>query len=184
MEAKSFSISGPLLLTPRKFEDARGFFSEIYNERRFDALVGGVRFVQDNHSYSVAAGTIRGLHFQKAPTAQGKFVRVARGAIFDVAVDIRRESPTFGKFVSAILSAENWTGLWVPIGFAHGFCTLEPDSEVIYKVSAYYSQADDRGLAWDDPAIGIPWPVGPAEAILSEKDKAHPRLDDLPVYFT
>lgn len=183
MEAKSFPIPGPLLLTPAKFQDARGFFSETYNQRRFNALIGDINFVQDNHSLSVSKGTIRGLHFQKPPTAQGKFVRVARGAVFDVAVDIRCGSPTFGKFVSAILSADNWAGLWVPAGFAHGFCSLEPNCEVVYKVSNYYSHADDRGLAWDDPAIAIPWPIKNKEAVLSDKDKTHPRLAELPAYF-
>jgi dTDP-4-dehydrorhamnose 3,5-epimerase len=183
MDVKSFAIPGPLLLHPRKFEDSRGFMSEAYNQRNFEKVLGDVRFVQDNHSLSLSAGTIRGLHFQAPPTAQGKLVRVCRGAIFDVAVDLRRDLPSFGKFVSVTLSAQNWAQFWIPVGFAHGFCTLEPDTEVIYKVSDYYSQADDRGLAFDDPALAIPWPVEPAQAVLSDKDKVHPRLADLPIYF-
>ncbi|WP_020175423.1 dTDP-4-dehydrorhamnose 3,5-epimerase [Methyloferula stellata] len=183
METKSFSIPGPVLLHPRKFEDARGFMSEAYNQRAFETILGDVRFVQDNHSLSRSAGTIRGMHFQAPPTAQGKLVRVVRGSIFDVAIDLRRGTPSFGQFVSVTLSAANWAQFWIPIGFAHGFCTLEPDTEVIYKVTDYYSQADDRGLAFDDPALAIPWPVDPAQAVLSDKDKVHPRLADLPVYF-
>jgi dTDP-4-dehydrorhamnose 3,5-epimerase len=184
MEAKSFLIAGPLLLTPRKFADARGFFSEVYNQRTFDALIGEARFVQENHSLSRAQGTIRGLHFQAPPTAQGKLVRVVRGAIFDIAVDIRRQSPTYGQYASAVLSADNWAELWIPIGFAHGFCTLEPDTEVIYQVTDYYCQADDRGIAWDDPDIGVKWPIDAANAVLSDKDRSHPRLAGLPTYFS
>jgi len=181
---KELSIEGPVLLLPRKFEDARGFMSETYNHRSFESAIGDVRFVQDNHSFSLSPGTIRGLHFQAPPMAQGKLVRAIRGAIFDVAVDIRQSSPTFGKFVSVVLSAANWAQFWIPAGFAHGFCTVEPDTEVIYKVSEYYSPADDRGLAFDDPALAIPWPVEPEQAVLSDKDKVHPRLADLPLYFT
>lgn len=183
METTALSISGPLLLWPKKIEDSRGFFSETYSERLFRDAVGDIRFVQDNHSLSTQVGTIRGLHFQSPPAEQGKLVRVVRGAIFDVAVDIRRGSPTYGKFVSATLSAENWAQLWVPSGFAHGFCTLEPDSEVVYKVTSYYSRGHDLGLAWDDLALAIPWPVAPGRAILSDKDRRHPTLKDLPAYF-
>lgn len=184
MDAKSFAIAGPLLLTPRKFVDARGFFSEVYSQRTFDPLIGKARFVQENHSLSRAKGTVRGLHFQSPPAAQGKLVRVGRGAIIDVAVDIRRQSPTYGQYVSTALSAENGAELWIPAGFAHGFCTLEPDTEVIYQVTEHYSQADDRGIAWDDPDIGIVWPVSAANAVLSEKDRDHPRLASLPGYFS
>jgi dTDP-4-dehydrorhamnose 3,5-epimerase len=184
MDAKSFAIAGPMLLTPRKFGDERGFFSEVYNQRVFDSQIGEVRFVQDNHSLSAPLGTIRGLHFQAHPKAQGKLVRVIQGAIFDVAVDIRRSSPTYGQYVSAVLSAENWKQLWVPVGFAHGFCTTEPNTQVIYKVTEFYSAADDRGIAWNDPDINVSWPFGSAKAVLSEKDQNHPRLADLPVYFS
>ena len=126
---------------------------------------------------------MRGLHFQSPPFAQGKLVRVTRGAIFDVAVDIRRSSPTYGQFASAVLSAENWAQLWVPPGFAHGFCTLESDSEVTYKVTDFYDQDHDLGLAWDDRALGIPWPVNAERATISDKDCRHPILKELPVYF-
>jgi dTDP-4-dehydrorhamnose 3,5-epimerase len=183
MEVQDFHVPGPLLLTPKRFQDERGFFSETYSLRTMDSILGKVAFVQDNHSLSRHIGTIRGLHFQTPPSAQGKLVRVVRGSVFDVAVDIRRSSSTFGKFVTTVLSAENWAALWVPAGFAHGFCTLEADSEVIYKVTDFYNSTDDRGLAWDDPELDIPWPIKPQEAILSEKDKDHPRLKDLPIYF-
>lgn len=184
MEVTSFAISGPLLITPRKYDDARGFFSEVYNVQAFEPFVGKARFVQENHSLSRARGTIRGLHFQVPPDAQAKLVRVVRGAILDVAVDIRRQSPTFGQHVSAVLSAENWVEMWIPIGFAHGFCTLEPDTEVIYRVTEYYCQASDRGIAWNDPQIGIKWPINVAEAVLSDKDRVHPMLASLPEYFS
>lgn len=126
---------------------------------------------------------MRGLHFQKPPHAQGKLVRVARGAIFDVAVDIRRGSPTYGRHVTAVLSAENWAQLWVPAGFAHGFCTLEPDTEVLYKVTDYYTPECDCGLRWNDPELGIEWPVKRDEAIVSDKDRSHPALADLEPVF-
>lgn len=183
MEHEVFSVAGPLLLRPRKFGDLRGFFSETYNQRALDPLIGPVRFVQDNHSLSAAKGTLRGLHFQAPPTAQGKLVRVVRGAVFDVAVDIRRTSPTYGQYISAVLSAENWRQMWIPAGFAHGFCTIEPDTEVVYKVTDFYSAADDRGLAWNDADIGVEWPVDPADLVLSEKDRHLPRLSECPAYF-
>ena len=139
--------------------------------------------MQDNHSLSRSKGTVRGLHFQAPPAAQAKLVRVTRGAIFDVAVDIRRGSPSYGRHVSAIVSARKWNQLLVPAGFAHGFCTLEPDTEVIYKVDAPYASELDRGLRWNDRALAIAWPVEAASAVLSEKDGAHPLLDELPPYF-
>jgi len=172
-----------ILLSPPRFHDERGFFSETYNAADLRAIGITDPFVQDNHSLSLAKGTIRGLHFQIPPRAQGKLVRVVRGAILDVAVDIRHNSPTFGQHVAVELSAENWNQLWIPPGFAHGFCTLEPCTEVLYKVTDYYSPAHDRGLAFDDPDLGIPWPVRPEDAILSEKDRSHPPLRDLPTYF-
>jgi dTDP-4-dehydrorhamnose 3,5-epimerase len=183
MKIESFSIAGPLLLTPKKFEDERGFFSETYNARAVQAALGEFDFVQDNHSLSKVPGTIRGLHFQTPPSAQGKLIRALRGAVFDVAVDIRHGSPSFGKFVSVTLSAENWQMLWVPPGFAHGFCALETDTEILYKVTDFYSAADDRGVAWDDPDLAIPWPLSSQEPVLSDKDRRHPRLNDLPHYF-
>lgn len=140
-------------------------------------------FVQDNHSLSADVGTVRGLHFQLPPFAQDKLVRVVRGAIFDVAVDIRRGSPTFGRHVSAIVSAKEWNQILVPIGFAHGFCTIEPDTEVVYKVTNYYSPQHDRGLRWNDPALGIEWPDVAANAVLSERDARQPMWSELTEFF-
>jgi dTDP-4-dehydrorhamnose 3,5-epimerase len=179
----TFPIRGPVLLTPDKFDDSRGFFSEVYKQRMVVDLIGNIHFVQDNHSLSVQQGTIRGLHFQIPPSAQGKLIRVVRGAIFDVAVDIRRSSPSYGRYVSAILSAENWSQLWIPIGFAHGFCTIEPNTEVIYKVTGYYNKDDERGLAWNDPDLAIDWPVKPADTNMSDRDSIFPRLSEIPTYF-
>ncbi len=172
------------LIVPAIVRDHRGFFIEVYNRKALQEAAGiDVDFVQDNHSQSVKRGVIRGLHFQSEPFAQDKLVRVVRGAIFDVAVDIRVGSPSFGQHVSALLSADNKHQMWIPKGFAHGLCTLEPETEVIYKVSAYYDKASDRGLAWDDPQLGIDWPIAPQEAILSDKDRLQPRLAELPPYF-
>lgn len=170
-------------MTPERFGDHRGFFSETYNRQRFVEAGIDMEFVQDNHSLSAAMGTIRGLHFQSPPFAQVKLVRVVRGRILDVAVDLRRSSATYGRHVAVELSAENGRQLLVPIGFAHGFCTLEADTEIHYKVSAYYSAAHDKGLAYNDPALGIDWPVTLGEAILSDKDRQQPRLADLAAYF-
>jgi dTDP-4-dehydrorhamnose 3,5-epimerase len=171
------------IVNPQRIGDQRGFFSETYNRQRFAEAGIDVEFVQDNHSLSAVPGTVRGLHFQSEPFAQAKLVRVVRGRILDVAVDIRRSSPTFGKHVAVELSAENGLQLLVPVGFAHGFCTLEPDTEIVYKVSGYYSAAHDHGLRWNDPALGIDWPVAPANAVLSDKDKKQPLLAELPAYF-
>jgi dTDP-4-dehydrorhamnose 3,5-epimerase len=179
MQIKRLPIPEIKLVTPKIFKDARGFFSETWSARELAEVGITAQFVQDNHSQSCARGVIRGLHFQSTPHAQGKLIRVIRGAIFDVAVDIRHGSPTFGRYVSAVLSAENWSQIWVPVGFAHGFCTLEDDTEVIYKVTDYYAPDCDCGLAWDDPDLGIDWPVAPTEAILSDKDRRHPRLKEL-----
>ena len=183
MELQWFDVPDVTLVRPRRFEDARGFFAETWSERAFRARVADVGFVQDNHSKSVRAGTIRGLHFQKPPQAQGKLVRVIHGAILDVAVDIRRGSPGWGKSVAVELSAAESAQLWVPAGFLHGFCTLEDDTEVVYKVTAYYSADHDAGVLWDDPDLALTWPVGAGAAILSEKDRSLPRLRDLPDYF-
>jgi dTDP-4-dehydrorhamnose 3,5-epimerase len=170
------AIPDVLLITPPRFLDGRGFFSETWNERRFvEAGIAG-HFVQDNHAKSADRGVVRGLHLQIAPSAQGKLIRVVRGAIWDVAVDIRRGSPTYGKHVGAVLSAENWQQLWIPAGLLHGYCTLEPDTEVIYKVTYPWDRQAERGVIWDDPQLAIPWPIAPAEAILSDKDRALPRL--------
>jgi dTDP-4-dehydrorhamnose 3,5-epimerase len=167
------------IVTPKRHGDARGFFSEVYKKSDWEKSGLHLDFVQDNHSLSGPVGTLRGLHFQTAPFAQDKLVRVVRGRILDVAVDIRRPSPTFGKHVAVELSDENWRQLLVPIGFAHGFVTLEPDTEVLYKVTAFYSAADDRGLAWNDPELGIDWPLPPTGPLLSDKDTKWPRLHDL-----
>ena len=176
MKIERLAIPDVILIAPRKFADARGFFSETWNERALSDAGIAARFVQDNHAASAAKGTVRGLHFQLPPMAQDKLVRVTRGAVLDVAVDIRRGSPTFGQHVAAVLSAENWAQLWVPKGFAHGYCTLQADTEVIYKVTDYYSPAHDRGIQWDDPALGIAWPVTSANALLSDKDTMQPAL--------
>jgi dTDP-4-dehydrorhamnose 3,5-epimerase len=171
------------IVNPQRIGDHRGFFSETYNRQRFTEAGIDVEFVQDNHSLSAATGTVRGLHFQSEPFAQAKLIRVVRGRILDIAVDVRRSSRTFGKHVAVELSAENGWQLFVPVGFAHGFCTLEPDTEIIYKVSGYYSAAHDHGLRWSDPDLGIDWPVVPVDAVLSEKDQRQPLLAELPNYF-
>lgn len=172
------------IVSPQRIGDQRGFFSETYHRQRFIDAGIDVEFVQDNHSLSAVTGTVRGLHFQGEPFAQAKLIRVVRGRILDVVVDIRRSSSTFGKHVAVELSAENGRQLFVPVGFAHGFCTLESDTEIQYKVSAYYSADHDHGLFWNDPALGIVWPVDPAKAILSDKDRSQPVLADLPTYFS
>jgi dTDP-4-dehydrorhamnose 3,5-epimerase len=171
------------VVTPQRFGDRRGFFSEVYNRQDFAAVGLDLDFVQDNHSLSGEAGTIRGLHFQRPPFAQDKLVRVVRGRILDIAVDIRRRSPTYGRHISIELSAENWRQLLIPVGFLHGFCTLEPNVEVIYKVTNYYSAEHDGGVAWNDPDLAIAWPPLAANAILSQKDASLPRLRELPAYF-
>jgi dTDP-4-dehydrorhamnose 3,5-epimerase len=183
MQVEDTAIPDVKIVTPKRHGDARGFFSEVYKESDWTAAGFSLRFVQDNHSYSALVGTLRGLHFQTAPFAQDKVVRVARGRILDVVVDIRRSSPTFGKHVAVELSAENWRQLLAPVGFAHGFVTLEPDTEVLYKVTALYSPQHDRGLAFDDPDLGVEWPTPPGGLFLSEKDRRWPRLRDLPDVF-
>ena len=171
------------LLAPRRLSDERGFFEEVWRADVFAKVGIDVVFVQDNQSLSRQAGVVRGLHFQTGASAQAKLVRCTRGAIFNVAVDVRHGSPSFGRHVCARLSGANGLQVFVPVGFAHGFCTLEPDTEVFYKVSAYYDRDADRGLAWDDPNVGIPWPVESDKAILSPKDRMQPRLADLPCFF-
>ena len=178
MKIEDTAIPVVKIVTPKKHGDARGFFSETYNRAAFEAAGLRLDFVQDNHAFSAAAGTLRGLHFQTPPFAQDKLLRVARGRILDVAVDIRRSSPTFGRHVAVELSAANWRQLLVPIGFAHGYVTLEPDTEVLYKTTNFYSPANDRGVAWDDPDIGIAWPAPEGGPLLSDKDKRWPRLKD------
>ena len=174
------TLPGVLVLTPKVFGDARGFFYESFNQRDFDAATGlaGVQFVQDNHSRS-ARGVLRGLHYQLPPQAQGKLVRVTHGAVYDVVVDIRRSSPTFGRWVGVELSAENHRQLWVPPGFAHGFLTLSESAEFLYKTTAYYSPAHERILHWRDAALGVGWPLeqaGVEQPLLAAKDAAAPVL--------
>ncbi|HVL49259.1 MAG TPA: dTDP-4-dehydrorhamnose 3,5-epimerase [Candidatus Thermoplasmatota archaeon] len=164
-----------ILIEPRAFADDRGWFMETYKRSEFVKHGIPTDFVQDNHSRSTAKGTIRGLHYQKNPTAQGKLVRAVVGGIFDVAVDIRKGSPTFGRWVSAELTAENRRMLWVPPGFAHGICTITDVAEIMYKVTAEYNAADDRGIRWNDPTLGIRWPT--ATPHLSKKDAEAPLLD-------
>ncbi len=183
MLIETFDIEGPLLLKPQKHGDARGFFSEVFRQDQFDATAGPTVFVQDNHSRSQARGVIRGLHYQAPPFAQGKLVRVTRGAVFDVAVDVRRGSPTFGRHIGAELSEDNWAQLWVPPGFLHGFCTLSEDVEFLYKVTAYYSPEHDGAVAFDDPQIGINWPLKGREPLVSDKDRKAPRLVDMAALF-
>ena len=173
------AIPDVLLIEPRRLGDARGFFSEVWKESALAAAGFHVRFVQDNHSFSAQKGVLRGLHFQRPPTPQGKLVRCTRGAILDVAVDIREGSPTYGQHVAMELSAENWRQLWVPRGFAHGFVTLTEDVEVLYKVDGEYDPATDAGIAWDDPDLDIAWPVPPGGPVLSDKDRKAPRLRDI-----
>lgn len=171
------------LITPKKFGDRRGFFSEVYNKQALKDAGIEIDFVQDNHSLSSQAGTVRGLHYQSPPFAQAKLVRVVRGKIFDVAVDLRRSSTSYGRHVSVVLSAEAWNQFLVPTGFAHGFVTLDPDTEVIYKVSAYYSPEHDNGILWNDPALGIDWPVSSANVFLSEKDRNQPVFSEIEASF-
>lgn len=179
MQVEETQIPAVKVVTPKRHGDARGFFSEVYKQADWRAAGLDYAFVQDNHSLSAPVGTLRGLHFQTPPFAQDKLVRVISGRILDVAVDIRRSSSSFGRHVAVELSAENWRQLFIPAGFAHGFMTLEPDTQVLYKVTAPYAPAHDRGLAFDDPDLAIDWPAAPGGLTLSEKDRRWPRLRDL-----
>lgn len=170
-------------IRPVRHRDPRGFFSEIFREDVLHRHGIDVPFVQENHSLSTERGVVRGLHFQLPPMSQAKLVRVAAGSVFDVAVDLRQGSPTYRRHVALVLSAADGNQLFVPEGFAHGFCTLEPDTQIVYKVNRYYSAEHDRGLLWDDPELGIAWPVGGEAALLSDKDRRQPRLADLPISF-
>ena len=179
MQLTPLAIPDVLLIEPKVFGDARGFFFESYNQQAFEKATGvHLPFVQDNHSRSVR-GVLRGLHYQLAPRAQGKLVRAVSGAVFDVAVDIRRGSPTFGRWAGAVLSEENQRQMWIPPGLAHGFLVLTDTADFLYKTTDYYSPTHERAICWNDPAIGIDWPLaahGIAEPVLSDKDKTSARL--------
>ncbi len=183
MEFRKLRLDGLLEIRPVMHADDRGYFAELFRQDRIAAWAGPVQFVQENQSLNRHAGTVRGLHFQDEPCAQGKLVRCARGAVFDVAVDLRAGSPTYGQWDAIELNAQAGNQVWIPAGFAHGFCTLVPDTVLCYKVTAYYDAAHDRGVAWNDPAIGIAWPSLANPDLLSPKDGAQPRLADLPALF-
>ncbi|HUY13354.1 MAG TPA: dTDP-4-dehydrorhamnose 3,5-epimerase [Terriglobia bacterium] len=184
MEVRAAAIPEVKFIKPVRYSDHRGFFSETYSKKALEEAGISLDFVQDNHSLSVQMGVIRGIHFQIPPFAQDKLLRVVRGSVFDVAVDLRRSSPTFGKHVSVVLSAEEWNQILVPAGFGHGFCTLEPNTEVIYKVTSYYAPDCDRGVLWNDPQLGIQWPVSEREAILSGKDLGLPPFSEVADFFS
>ncbi len=179
MQVEATAIPQLRIFTPQRHRDSRGFFSEVYNRRAFAEVGVDLEFVQDNQSQSRGVGTLRGLHFQRPPFAQAKLVRVLRGRIYDVAVDIRVGSPTYGQWVGVELSAENFRQLLIPVGFLHGFVTLTPETEVFYKVTAPYSAGHDGGVAWDDPDIGIDWPPEAVHPMLSARDARQPRLRDI-----
>lgn len=181
-EINQLALDGVVEIVPKKFGDDRGFFSETYNGAKFRDLGIALDFVQDNHSYSAAKGVLRGLHYQLPPRAQDKLVRVVRGAVLDVIVDIRRRSPTFRKWVSVELSAQKWNQVLVPKGFAHGFVTLTENTEVIYKVTDYYSQEQDRSIRFDDPEIGVEWPLEAGDLQLSAKDQNAPLLSEADIF--
>jgi dTDP-4-dehydrorhamnose 3,5-epimerase len=176
VELRPLPLDGPIELRPARFFDERGFFSEVWRDEWLADAGVNVRFVQDNHSYSNRRGVLRGLHYQLAPAAQDKLVRVGRGSIFDVAVDIRANSPTFGQWAGVTLSSELWNQLFIPSGFAHGFGALEDNTEVLYKASSVYSPAHERSIRFDDPEIGIDWPIDGSELLVSPKDAAAPLL--------
>jgi dTDP-4-dehydrorhamnose 3,5-epimerase len=178
MQIAHTDIPEVMILVPARLGDHRGFFSETYNKALLAQQGVDIEFVQDNHSLSVRKGVVRGLHYQVPPAAQAKLVRVVRGAVLDVAVDIRRSSPTFGRHVKEVLSAENWRQMFVPAGFAHGFLVLEPDTEVIYKVSHLYTPQHERGILWNDADLGIDWGLGEGDVILSDRDRKLPRLSE------
>ena len=179
MIAQKLPLPDLLLLHPSRHGDARGWFSEVWRRDQWEAAGVKADFVQDNQSFSAQKGTVRGLHFQLPPFAQAKLVRCVAGRVLDVAVDLRRSSPTFGQSVAVELTEEGGEQLFIPAGFAHGFCTLEPNTSLAYKVDAYYSAAHDRGVRWNDPAFKIDWPVRENEAVLSAKDQAQPLFADL-----
>jgi dTDP-4-dehydrorhamnose 3,5-epimerase len=183
IEVRSLLLDGLLELRPQRFNDQRGFFSEVWREDHLSEIGIHSRFVQDNHSYSRKRGVLRGMHFQVPPSAQDKLVRVSRGSIFDVAIDVRAGSSTFGRWEGVQLSAVEWNQLFIPQGFAHGFVTLEEDTEVVYKVTSVYAPEHERAVRFDDPEIGIEWPVELDAVIISEKDRAAPPLSAIETSF-
>lgn len=183
IEIRETALNGVLEIRTQRFSDERGFFSETWSEAEWREAGISLKFVQDNHSLSRPVGTLRGLHFQRPPEAQDKLVRVSRGSAFDVAVDIRRSSPTFGRCVGVTLSPEAWNQLLIPRGFAHGFVTLEPDTEVQYKVTAPYNPQHELCVRFDDPAIGVEWPIAADRLTLSDKDRSAPLLADVDTGF-
>mgnify|MGYP002700386418 CR=1 FL=1 len=184
MYSTETDIPGVQIITPPRFNDDRGWFTESWNQNKMDGVTNGLRFVQDNHSFSGPTGTVRGLHFQSPPHAQDKLVRVIKGSVTDVGVDIRKGSPTFGKWVSVMLSAENAKQLLVPKGFLHGFVTLEPNTEVLYKCTDFYAPECDGGIKFDDPDLAIDWGMDTSTAVLSDKDKIAPAFADFDSPFT
>lgn len=184
MEFKTFPIQGPLEIVPRRLSDERGYFSEIFRSDLFAKKSESVNFLQDNQSLSVRTGTIRGIHFQSQPAAQGKLVRCLGGSVLDIAVDLRRGSQTYGRWISTVLTPDENNQLWIPIGFGHAFCTLQPNSVISYRVTNYYSPDHDKGVAWDDPEIGVDWPEMADPSTLSAKDRVQPLLAELPPYFS
>ena len=184
MKCERLALDGLAKVIPKRLSDHRGHFSEVFADGWFRENVADVSFIQENESLSRTAGTVRGLHFQLAPFAQGKLVRCIAGRIFDVAVDIRVSSPTYGQWHGIELSMENGEQLWIPAGFAHGFATLEPDCVISYKVTAQYSAECERGLLWNDPTTGIRWPIDLDNVVISDKDKMQPELAELPAFFT
>ena len=183
MRMDPLDIADVKVLVPVRHGDQRGYFSEVYNRRRLGEADIDIDFVQDNHSLSAERGTVRGLHFQAPPFAQAKLVRVVRGSVFDVAVDLRQGSPTFGRHAAVVLSAREGNQVLVPVGFAHGLMTLEADTEVLYKVSDYYAPDHDCGIIWNDPALGIDWPMRDGEVILSDKDRRQPTFSAIETPF-
>ncbi len=183
MEVEPLSLPDARLIKPVRHGDHRGFFSETFRDSVLHEAGVRLPWVQDNHARSPLPGTLRGLHFQVGASAQAKLLRVSRGAILDVIVDLRHGSPAFGQHLAIPISEDNWQQIYVPVGFAHAYCTLCADTEVQYKVSAYYDPGSERGLAWDDPDLGINWPFPASDIIVSQRDTQHPRLRDLPKHF-
>ena len=182
MNVVETAIAGPVIIEPRVFGDARGFFYESFNQQAFNAATGtNLEFVQDNHSRS-SKGVLRGLHYQLPPHAQGKLVRVVRGAVWDVAVDIRKDSPTFGQWVAETLTEDNHKQFWIPPGFAHGFVVLSESADFLYKTTNYYAPQSDRGIAWNDPDLDIAWPNLGMDFVLSDKDRQQPALRQAEVF--